>query len=479
MFCIYKPPITSDSSVHRFFNFRRRRIKVKTNNQVRFTSKEHFEHLHHHLHPLMAATTIVVEDTSAIESSKRSDLQPSARRQVSLPACVGSRLSNTLRPYKTGLVTEIDDSDGCLDKAVPSQSLNELPNDTIKIVLDCNKNGDESIRPTFRKRQRGQTSTEKQGPSKYVSSNLRRRLTKTSCVYLYLGFPMGHRRRALQNADLIIVHTSTPTPACISEVEDNGEADTAKSTEDQNNAMMAKCAKWQPVAWAHSLPCVVGIPVTLETFSQTHVSISFNIGTRRIGTANTLLAQLSNPSGAPLSVIASGRAVVIGSILTSLYVPPVRRAKFMNTAPGVAIAVRMAPSMRREARHVVHVRLERAALGVTPLPVAEERIIRRGERQAFLAASAEALQFALDVRQAERAELHVVWKGAPKRGGEAFTHGVWRLELTSVAELGQGQLYAMPWCEVAGMPVVMRSLLIDTVDRRNDLWWCIDVTLTR
>lgn len=425
----------------------------------------------------MAATTIVVEDSSGIERSKRSELQPSARRQVSLPACVGSRLSNTLRPYQTGLVTEIDDSNGCLDRAVPSQSLNELPNDTIKGVLDSNKSGDESTKPTFRKRQRGQTPAEKQGPSKHVSSNLRRRLTKTSCVYLYLGFPMGHRRRALQNADLIIVHTSTP--ACISEIGEDGKVGSAKSTEDQNKGVMTKCANWQPVAWAHSLPCVVSIPVTLDTFAQTQVNISFNIGTRRIGMTNTLLAQLSNSSGAPLSVIAPGRAVVIGSISTILYVPPLRRAKCMNTAPGVAIAVRMAPSMRREARHVVHVRLERAASGVAPLAVAEERIIRRGERQAFLAASAEALQFALDARQVERAELHVVWKGAPKRGGEAFTHGVWRLELASVAELGQGQLYAMPWCEAAGMPVVMRSLLIDTVDRRNDLWWCIDVTLTR
>lgn len=416
----------------------------------------------------MATTTTNVKDAIDTGSSKWLDLQPNARRQVSLPTHISSRLSNNWRPSKTAHVPENDFINGTIDKNdVPSQSLTQLPEDRVESA-DSSRNVDKSVTLTFHKRQRGHSSseTEKQVVSKCVSSSLRRRLTKTACVYLHLGFPQGHKRRSIQNADLIIVHTSTQP--LDHEAQANTEAPAPKGTHN-----------WQPVAWAHSLPCVVNIPITPESFALTHVNISFNIACRRVGAANAMLVQLSNLGGSSLKVTAPTREAVIGNLLVSIYVPPVRSLKCKNIAPGVAITVKMAPSMRRNARHVVQVRLERAASGVTPLPVAEERIIRRGERQVFLAASSEALLFALDARQTERAELHVVWKGASKRGGDVFTHGVWRIGLASLRQLHKGQLHALPWCEAPGLPVVMRSLLIGMVTCRNDLWWCITATLTR
>lgn len=427
----------------------------------------------------MAPPTAFVNGMTTISNPKRNELQPCAHRQASLPACIGPRISSSLHLKPEAHISDGDGNDEThVKKNLPSQSLSHFPDETLSGAFDFDENrSDPTTSHQFRKRQTGFLSPPMPIESTCISSTLRRRLSRSCCVYLHLGFLQGHRRRTLQNSDLIIVRTSTSTHG--SDGGDNAQVATTTGADTTNGRITTKAANWQPVAWAHSLPCVVNIPVTLETFARTHVSISFNIATRRIGTANAMLSQLANPRCSIMSVIASTRTVVVGNISASLYVPPLHKAKCMSAVPGVAIAVRMAASMRREARHVVYVQLDRVASGATPLSVAEVRIIRRGERQAFLAASSEALQFALDARQAERAELHVVWKGAPKRGADSFTHGVWRFDLAAVTQLRQGQLHALPWCEASGMPVVMRSLMIDSIDRRNDMWWCIDVTLTR
>lgn len=428
---------------------------------------------------MAAGAGIVVSDglTVTTEHTERHELfsvQPYVRRQVSLPPCVNPRVLNPCSPQAfmnhfdsdvNGAAPEVssDHKRRTVKDDVPSRSLTDLVDDSSHStpILRLPSTVAPSSR-SLRKRRRVFSPLAATSLSEPIS--VQSQITNSPCLHLHLSSVRPQTRRARNDPDLIIVHVANPSShssASPEQSDDNGDS-----------------LKWRPVAWAHSLPCVVSIPVSPEDFAHTHVNIMLNAATRPIGTARAALSYLAHPNVPPVQIVAPARAVVIGTLSVSVHAPLSRISLGKESKPAVAITVRIAPSMRRDARHATTVQLARAAPRASTLVVAESRFPRRGERQTCLAAPNESILFGLLPRQIDFVELQVIWRSSLRRSVNSFNHGIWRLSLGRLCQLVPGELHALPWSEVVGLPAVNRSVLIGDIGRRDE-WWCVDLTLTR
>lgn len=231
---------------------------------------------------------------------------------------------------------------------------------------------------------------------------------------------------------------------------------------------------WRAVATLHTLPGVATVSLAASALRSTLARLTFHTreSSRVLGETIAPIAHFAGVGARPVVLPARPATPAVAFAQARMACPP--REQAFHT--GIALVVRVAPSMQRDAKAATTVALTRAGEG-GPIAAGCEPMARRRDRVTCLSVAADALWFALEAADIESAALRIEWLGAPKKG-RRFVHGVLEISVNAFARLDIGQLVGVLWTAVPGGVTLNRSALVQDVALRDNTW-CVDLTLTQ